>query len=221
MESKYVPPRYRVNAFHCPHCGVYAHQRWSAEKDECKVRTPSLLGFAYVEEDVPGLAVSFCTHCKKYALWIGSKMIYPHISGAPLPNPDMPSDVRSDYEEATQVLQASPRAAAALLRLAIQKLSVHLGQPGKNINDDIAALVKQGLKVQIQQALDVVRVIGNNAVHPGELDIKDDRDTCASLFTLVNMIVDDRITQPKAVASLFDRLPQGAKAQIEKRNGNP
>ena len=37
----------------------------------------------------------------------------------------------------------------------------HLGESGKNINDDIAALVKKGLNLMIQQSLDVVRVIGN------------------------------------------------------------
>ena len=33
--------------------------------------------------------------------------------------------------------------------------------------EDIVSMVKRGLEEQVQKALDAVRVIGNNAVHPG------------------------------------------------------
>lgn len=167
--GRYVPPQYGADAFHCTCCGVYAHQSWAPN-----VIAHVTSGRGYQELNVPRLAVSYCSHCGESTLWIDQKMVYPRARGAPMPNPDMPADVRTDYEEAAQVLQDSPRSAAALLRLAIQKLCVELGQPGKNLDHDIAALVKDGLRVEIQQALDIVRVVGNNAVHPGELDLKDD-----------------------------------------------
>ena len=88
--------------------------------------------------------------------------------------------------ESRTILDLSPRGAAALLRLCIQKLCKQLGQPGKNINDDIAALVKAGLDPKIQKALDIVRVIGNECVHPGTMDLRDDREIAAKLFVLVN-----------------------------------
>ncbi|MFN7599434.1 MAG: DUF4145 domain-containing protein [Cereibacter sp.] len=78
----------------------------------------------------------------------------------------MTEDIRRDYDEASTILDLSPRGAAALIRLGIQKLCKELGQAGKNINDDIGALVKDGLDVRVLQALDAVRVIGNSAVHP-------------------------------------------------------
>jgi len=74
------------------------------------------------------------------------------------------------------------------MRLVVQKLCAHLGREREEIDDDIASLVSKGLNPLIQQALDVVRVVGNEAVHPGTIDIKDGRDTALRLFELVNAI---------------------------------
>jgi len=130
----------------------------------------------------------------------------------------MPDDVREAYDEAASVVDRSPRSAAALLRLGVQLLCVHLGQPGENLNDDIAALVRQDLPTTIQQALDVVRVVGNNAVHPGEMDVRDDRQTATALFGLVNHVVDRMISEPKRIAELTSKLPIGVQEAIVKRD---
>lgn len=146
-------------------------------------------------------------------------MIYPTGGAAPLPNPDMPTDVRQDYEEARSILSISPRGAAALLRLAVQRLCKHLGQPGKVINDDIASLVRQGLPPTIQKALDSLRVAGNNAVHPGQLDLYDTPEIAARLFGLLNVIVDNQITQPRAIANLYDTtVPPDTQQSIARRD---
>ena len=56
-------------------------------------------------------------------------------------------------------------------------------------------------------------------MHPGTLDLKDDRDTAGKLFALVNRIAYDMITHPKEVDALFDtKLSQGQKDQIAKRD---
>jgi len=139
-------------------------------------------------------------------------------STAPLPSEDLPPDVKDDYIEARNIMNNSPRGASALLRLSLQKLMPHLGEKGKNLDTDIGNLVKKGLPVTIQQALDCVRVIGNNAVHPGELDLKDDTETATALFGLVNMITDAMIAEPKAIKALYDKIPKGAKEAITKRD---
>src|SRR5262249_61457358 len=126
-------------------------------------------------------------------------MIYPTPYAAPPPVTQMPWDVQADYLEARKVVGKSPRAAAALLRLALQKLMVHLGEMGNNLNDDIGNLVAKGLPERVQKALDTVRVVGNNAVHPGQLNIKDDRQTAMALLDLTNIGVETMMLQPQKI----------------------
>jgi hypothetical protein len=135
-----------------------------------------------------------------------------------MPHPDTPDAIKEDYEEARSVFARSPRSSAALLRLTIQKICVHLGLPGKNLNDDIGELVNAGLPLEIQQSLDIVRVVGNNQVHPGTLDVRDDPETATHLFDLINLIVEDRIARPNKIKALYQKLPEGARKQIEQRN---
>jgi hypothetical protein len=214
MQERYVAPAHNVDGFHCPHCGCYAHHSWYLGASTAR-STKNLPNRA-----IDGLSLSFCYRCDKYALWLGENMLFPVASVAPLPSNDMPEDVQKDFLEAREVVNSSPRAAAALLRLALQKLLPHLGEKGKNINDDIASLVKKGLPEKIQRALDALRVIGNNAVHPGQIDLRDDKDTALALFGLLNMTVDVMISQPKRVGELYDMIPNSTRAAIEKRDSS-
>lgn len=147
-------------------------------------------------------------------------MIAPNICSAPLPNEDIPSSCRDDYLEAREIAAMSPKGAAALLRLCIQKLCLELGEQGHDINHDIASLVSKGLPASLQKAFDVVRIIGNNAVHPGKISVGDKPEIVVKLFDLVNIIIDNRITQPRHIEALYDTLPEGPKAAIVKRD-NP
>ena len=155
----------------------------------------------------------------KIAVWVHKKLIFPKKKLGVQPNPDLPEHIVSDFEEARAILGDSPRGAAALLRLCIQKLCIHLGENGKDLNDDIANLVKKGLDALIQKSLDTVRVIGNEAVHPGVIDLKDDNDTATKLLELVNFIVDRMISNPKKVNELYyGKVPENKRNVIEERD---
>jgi hypothetical protein len=165
------------------------------------------------------LYLTRCFSCKGVAIWRADELIYPVNKISVRPVDDMPPDVRADYVEANEILDKSPRGAAALLRLCIQKLMPHLGQKGDNINGDIASLVQKGLDTRIQKALDVVRVVGNNAVHPGQIDLRDDKTLAIKLLGLVNVIVESQITQAKHIEEMYENIvPESIKAQIEKRD---
>jgi hypothetical protein len=213
MTEKYIPPVFNMGRFNCPHCGTFAQQKWYSlivsEKNIDKT-------ISYTKRDE--IHASLCVSCYKCSYWHGEKMIYPISSIAPLPADDMPEDVREDFNEARDVVNVSPRSAAALLRLALEKLVNGLGAEGKNLDDKIGDLVKSGLSMKIQQALDSVRVIGNNAVHPGQIDLKDDADTAIFLFESMNVIVEAMITQPKKIQEIFDKLPDSKKEAIKRRD---
>lgn len=147
-------------------------------------------------------------------------MILPSDSPVQPPHPDLPEELLSEYNEAREIFGRSPRAAAALLRLAVQKLMPILGEKGENVNQDIGSLVEKGLPVEVQQALDFCRVVGNNAVHPGEINLNDSPDVAQRLFDMINFIVDDRITRPRQISELYNKLPEGARSAIQQRDGN-
>ena len=131
----------------------------------------------------------------------------------------MPDQIKAVFDEARAIVATSPKGAAALLRLAIQELCDSLLKTsGSNLNQAIGDLVKQGMPKKVQQALDLVRVIGNNAVHPGQIDFNDNNDIALKLFGLVNAIVNIMITQPKEIDDLYNVLPKIARESIEKRD---
>ena len=205
----YIEPTSLSNSFTCPHCGTLSKQRWWWS-DWNKNR-----GHQHKEE-YP-IHIGTCDHCDKSTMFIDDTLFFPDSGNAPFPNPEMPESVLKLYREASSIHIKSPRGAAALLRLAIQVLTKELGEPGKNINNDIGNLVKKGLPIIVQQSLDIVRVTGNDAVHPGQIDT-DDRETVGQLFKLVNVIIEYMIDLPKRVGGIYDSLPVEKKDGIEKRD---
>jgi hypothetical protein len=172
----------------------------------------------WVGLSLENVSVSKCYSCNALAVWLYEKPIFPPSTFSAEPNVDLDEDIKLDFREAARILDLSPRGAASLLRLCVQKLCIQLGEAGKNIDADIANLVKKGLETSLQQALDIVRVIGNEAVHPGQIDLRDDRETAMKLFQLINIIADAMISRPKQIAELYGTLPERKLKAIEKRD---
>ena len=147
-------------------------------------------------------------------------MVYPRNLSADPPNEDLNEEIKSLYNEASKIFPDSPKGATALLRLALQMLLKQIGKEGKNINNDIKELVESGLSSKIQKALDLLRVVGNNAVHPGQIDLDDNSEVASKLFKILNMIADEMITKPKEIDILYDNVvPAETRGHIAKRDG--
>lgn len=212
MPNKYTAPDFNKKSFTCPHCNtssqiIYFNAYWRNEKSWWETRIA----------DAKFIKVGVCQNCDNAIIWIDDDYIYPEIAPSE-PNSDMPATVKSLYKEAALICNKSPRAACALLRLAIERLCNDLGESG-NIDTMIGNLVKKGLPSIVQKALDAVRVIGNKAVHPGQIAFDvDDKSTAEMLMKLLNIITERLITEPKEIDGIFDALPQSVKESIEKRD---
>lgn len=221
----YVAPGFRKDAFNCPLCEAYAHMKW-----KCLLKDCNTYSFIYTAE---------CARCHRKSYWlneeksifadikrnqklpqeiVAGKMIFPALSNAPLPHQSIPENCRKDFIEAREIFNISPRASAALLRLSLQKLCQHLGYSGKNINEDVTAMVHNGLPVEVQQMMDYVRVTGNNAVHPGELDINDTPELTLAMFEFINEIVDTMIAKPEKIKAMYEKLPESIRKNIDNRD---
>ncbi|WP_410764751.1 DUF4145 domain-containing protein [Haloferax sp. DFSO60] len=207
MSGKEVSPEFQKRGFNCPHCGAFAKQEWD-QTTFGRVKTQIFL--------------SKCTKCGDKCVWRDKKIYYPKSTTAPKPHDVMPDDLRRDYSEAAEVVDSSPRAAAALLRLGIQRLlEDHLDTPGDGIYQDIGHLVEENeIHPRTQKMLDSVRITGNNSVHPGEMDMDDNHEVALALFKLFNYVVDETIGRDKEIEEFYNTLPENHKQGVENRDKN-
>ena len=214
MAKNYIEPQKSKNSYTCPHCNTISQMEIDDHLFLSEKKRFNSSGGHLKNK----LTIHRCQCCGKKIIWCDEDYIYPDIVAEEV-NHDMPESVKQLYNEAGLIYNKSPRAACALLRLAIDRLCNELGETDRDITRNIGALVKKGLPETVQKALDVVRVVGNKAVHPGQIDFDvDDKATVIMLMRLVNIIVERMITEPNEIASLYQGLPESVKKSIEKRD---
>lgn len=241
LNAKYTPAAFGASAFNCPHCGVYANQTWlgcletrvticdpkpiaippgsrlTTANKSASTKTVNYLGSSGLH--IPDLIISKCGHCAKPLIWYNQKILFPDSTQLPLANISTPVNIKTTYDEAASIFAKSPRAAIALLRLALQELLTHLGGKGDNINDDIAKLYKENvLNENVKDCCDIIRVSGNNAVHPGVIYLNEDLALAIGAFELFNIIVEECIAVPARRQELLGKFPQHTKDAIQKRD---
>ena len=234
MQGEYTAPEYKKGDFHCSYCGVHANQRWGKvhctgpfdrstdcnKWDDCDEHNNC---GQCVEVEIDQFKVAMCIYCGEFSIWLDKKLIHPAQITAPRAGDDMPASVSEYYNEAREVSPSSPRAAAALLRIAIKKLCESLGENEPNLNLAIGKLRQKGLSQNVINSLDAVRIIGNEGgAHEGQIDLSgaDNKEIVDRLFWLVNFIVEKTITEPAAINNMFSSLPEDKKRGVEQRDKN-
>ena len=190
-----VPPAIDAPHFVCPHCGVDAQQVWQDADFPAR-------GTGEVDQ---ALMRAQCVLCGGRSYWISGELVWPHPTVGLPPPDDLPEDLRSLYDEARAVAPISPRSAAALLRLLVDRLIASLGTPDGTLSDRIAWLAAEGhLPTQVVEGLTACRVLGPASLRPGEIDpdAEDDAGVVLFLCRLVDTIVDTTITLRRHRAEL-------------------
>ena len=204
-----IAPAHNLDAFNCPHCNAYSQMQWRVwQEAKYDFHTAS------------------CHRCSKISIWTDEGyygrvpvMVYPSKDFASSPCGDMPENVKEDYLEASKIAFFSPRGACALLRLALQKLMVHLGEPGKNINQDIRSLAQKDLiSPKYIKLMDTLRLFGNDSVHPGEIREEDIGANIESMFLILNKIVEGAISDQKMFNELYEMTSETKRTAAEEQD---
>lgn len=220
------------NSFKCPHCGAFSHMKWE-----------NLFFISYdengLEHNIPTrVHQANCASCSQDNIWYNQKVgsnflsliprpsqdsdlvrLFPiqEISNQDIPDysPDMPNDVKVLYKEAALIFELSPRSAAALIRLALEKLCGHLGVKKKNIKESIEELAKENIiPSRVAKAADNIRLIGNANVHSGVICDEVLDDINPAIFAYINLIVDYAITKPKEIEEINSLFPEQKRASL-------
>lgn len=154
-------------------------------------------------------------------------MVYPvQVRLGSAAHDDMPPQVRELYEEAAAVAVVSPRAGAAFARVTVERLIKHLDPDALRsamLEQRIARIKRQGISTSLGRMLDVVRVVGNGAVHvkdePNDLvvlvlDDEQGPEFVNLLLQVTNDLVDELITKSRIVEELWEKIPEVIRARI-------
>jgi hypothetical protein len=172
-------------------------------------------------------AASTCLGCSQSTLWRGDLIVYPRVSPAPAPNPDMPAAPRELYLEAASVMAVSRRAGAAMARATLERLLIELDPSAKKDArlDDRIIDAMQKVSSSLGEALTIIRHVGNEALHVDDtpdaavvlvLDAEN-TEIVDVIFAAINDLVDELVTKPAARARLLDAVPQSVRAAVDRK----
>lgn len=227
--------------FACPRCGAFSHHvdrplllqavtrefatdlpfgdgagRYRVEHSEIRLRSGGAVG-----DDA--WRVTLCSSCDLPTVWRGNVRMYPRSSSVPPAHPDMPPRSRELYEEARLVLQDSRRAAAALVRAALETLLKELDPSDrrKNLQTRIADLHGR-INSSLWKALTALRVVGNDSLHGEEDELVamyltgDAAEIVEPFFVALNALVEELVTQPRKADEIYQLIPPEKREAAER-----
>lgn len=189
----------------CPFCGHY--QAYTLYQSGANA-TVAEIGFYSYREPIPSeyrdssfkIYTLKCanTQCQKIAVTAINRVTGKQVDLVPQVTmkhyPDyIPEQIRRDYEEASMILEASPKAAATLLRRCLQGMIRDFWKVKESrLVDEVDALKDKVTPVQ-WNAIDGLRKIGNIGAHMERdvnLIIDIDTDEAKKLLKLIELLFD-------------------------------
>ena len=167
--------------------------------------------------DVQNASISYCFSCSEMGLWVGDQLVWPKGTTSLEPTLDASADVPEDSGKTSQTLDASPRGAAALLRVATEKLCKELGDSEQGPRPAITPLLQEEVDARVLKVLEAMRVIESNAMPSDHVSVRDDRATAETLSGLVNLICEKIMIEPRQLQALYTKVREGAQNGIEQR----
>ena len=191
----------------CPFCG-YAQAYWASAQiiDNLTFASPSPIPLVNQPIPLEYQDSLFAIHTLKCANGKCQKMAVTAINRTTLKQVDIvpqatmkhfpeyiPEQIRRDYEEASMILESSPKAAATLLRRCLQGMIRDFWKVKKGrLVDEVDALKDKVTPVQ-WNAIDGLRKIGNIGAHMERdvnLIIDIDTDEAKKLLKLIELLFD-------------------------------
>jgi len=166
------------------------------------------------------------THCHQYTVIAINNESKQQIDIAPQHVfrrfPDyIPAPIRADYEEASQILDLSPKAAATLLRRCLQGMIRNFWQISKNrLIDEIMELKTRVPDFQ-WKAIDGLRQLGNIGAHMEKdvnLIIDIEKKDAQSLLRLIEMLMKQWYVDRHEQQDLCNTITQTAATKAAKKN---
>jgi hypothetical protein len=81
------------------------------------------------------------------------------------------------------------------MRVCIQKLVPLLKDNGKELNQRVSSLVRKGLEVEMQQAMDVLQVLRSDPVQLSHLESQADKETALRFIDSLKEGLERRTSQ--------------------------
>lgn len=110
--------------------------------------------------------IAVCRGCGKVVLFEGGKLVFPTGGGIPAAE-CMPKDAKEVFEEAQSIINLSPRAACAMLRICVERMVNAAEAKGDNLAQKIESL---NLPPKLTKLAHACRLVGNDAVHNAVID---------------------------------------------------
>ena len=156
------------------------------------------------------LKLTECFSCRRFAVWVGDKLVFPETTSRVINLENCPSTVIELVEEALSVEMNSPRAACTLLRVALERLLIEVDIGSGNLYKRLAALNLNETET-LFKLCEFVRVSGNESAHAGELDLKNNRETVDTLFKCIERINERFISDLALANQVYDKIPDSKK----------